>query len=174
MNWLSNRLLGLRVEAMQPEPITRLDPENTDNVLRSLANCLLADLGSRPIAIPALEAMLSKHGMKVQRSSLLGASNAVIWPKLNVVAIHDDLSEAEERWQLAEVVFHVLLDNAAVDGFSCLEESPVAGELCRRARHGAKFLCCGETWFPSERVDEAAAQWGVTVADLREAILDQI
>ena len=118
--------------------------------------------------------MLHKHGLSVQRSALLGASNAVIWPRLHVVAIHDDLSEAEERWQLAECLFHVLLDNASVDGFSCLEESPVTGELCRRARHGAKFLLCGETWFPSERVDEAAAQWGVSVADLREAILDQI
>lgn len=171
MSWLHN-LLG--VEAMRPEPITRLDPDSTDRVLRSLATCLLADLGPRPIAISALEAMLSKYGLTVQRTNRLGASNAVIWPKLNLLAIHDDLSEAEERWQLAECVFHLLLDNASVDGFSCLEESPVTAGLCRRARHGAKFLLCGETWFPAERVDEAAAQWGVTAADLREAILDQI
>ena len=160
---------------MPSQPITRLDPDATDQILRSLAGCLLVDLGVRPIAISALEAMLEKHGLSVQRSARLGASNAVIWPRLHVVAIHDDLSEAEERWQLAECLFHVLLDNAKVDGLSCLEESPVSVGQCRRARHGAKFLCCGEGWLGGvDRIDQAAAVFGVSAADLREAMLDRI
>ena len=136
-------------------------------MLSSLSNCLLVELGPRPLSISAFEALLWRFGLRVRRSDAFAAGlYAFVWPKLGAVVVDADLTDDELRHRLAHVTWHILLDSASVDGCACRE----GDERCQRADHGAKLLLVGDRWFGLDRLSETARHFGIPEADLAQAI----